>query len=486
MSTRVSPSFLAQELVALSKAGRYADAVQAFEAARLAGSPSANVYTAVTAMTAATRLGDSAFAETAFAWLQATGQAHSPYAWTALLRARKSDWRAALDGLGAMRAAGVCITGHAVTAVLAACCAGGAEGCAAAVPLFDDSLLDALDDVDSHLCAAFITLFGRLRDATAVRRVWAWAAERGCEVDSHLFCAFMAALLRAGDARHAARVFQTSPTPASAHCYATGMRALSAAGVPSAVAATEAAFARMLAAGVTPTKHCHAALLGCYARAGQADAALGALDDALAGCGGLEPPPAVCTHLAMAACARVGRLADAMHLLDRLQQAGAADVCSYSTAMLAAAVAGSPETGEQVFAAMARARVVPNDYTFTALISAHGAAARTATTAAEALACARAARGVRDRMKAYGLVPSIHVFNACLSACEAARDDSAALVVYQELVDQGVAPNQATRRLMAIVGKRGVDSVNAAQSSLTAISALGAALLATLINRGFL
>ena len=472
--------------MALSRSGRYADAVTAFEAARLAGALSANVYTAVTAMTAATRLGDSAYAESVFAWLQATGQAHSAYAWTALLRARKADWRAALDGLAAMRAAGVSVTGHAVTAVLAACCAGGAEGCAAAVPLFDDSLLDALDDVDSHLCAAFITLFGRLRDATGVRRVWAWANARGCTVDSHLYCAFMAALLRAGDARHAARVFQTIPTPPSAHCYATGMRALSAAGVPSAVAATEAAFARMLAAGVAPTRHCHAALLGCYARAGQADAALAALDGALEGCGGLEPPPAVCTHLAMAACARVGRLEDAMHLLARLQEAGAADVCSYSTAMLAAAVAGSPETGEQVFAAMARARVVPNDYTFTALISAHGAAARTATTAAEALACARAARGVRDRMKLYGLVPSIHVFNACLSACEAARDDSAALVVYQELADQGVAPNQATRRLMAIVGKRGVDSVNAAQSSLTAISALGAALLATLINRGFL
>ena len=457
-----------------------------FDRARASGSPSANLHTAVTAMTAATRLGDTEYAEAVFAWLSTAGHAPNEYAWTALLRARRADWRAALEGLAAMRAANVRVNRHAVTAVLAACCGGGPEGYAAAVPLLESCLIDALDDdVDSHVCAAFITLFGRLRDATGVRRVWALARRRGCLVDSHLYCAYLSALLRAGDARHAAKLFMSTSPPASAHCYATGMRALGAAGMPDTAVNAEAAFQSMLAAGVVPNAHCHAALLGCYARVGDADGALRALDGALRDLEN-EAPPAVCTHLAMAACARCGRYLDTKRLLARLQASGCADVCSYSTVLMAAAVAALPEEAERVYAAMITAGIAPNDYTFTALIAAHGAAARDAATSTEAAACARRARGVRDRMRAHGVRPSVHVYNALIAACEAARDDNAAVALYEAMLADGVGPNTSTRRLMAIVGKRGVDSVSAAQSGLTAISARGAALMATLISRGFL
>ncbi len=433
-------------------------------------------------MSLAGRAGQRAYAESTFAWLRSAGHAPNVHAYTSLLRAYGSDWRAALSLLDGMQAAGVSPNAHTLSACLAACCRGGTDGAAAAVPLF--STLATSLPVDAHLCATFITLFGRLRDAEGAQRVWAWAGRQGVRVDAHLHCAYLTALMRAGAAQEAAHAFRAMPVPPSAHCYAAGMRALGAAGLP--VELVRAVLDDMRVARVPPTPHVYAALMGAFARDGDADGALALLQEGHLQQEGL---PAVCTHLAMAACARAGRVADALTLLERLRSARAADVVSFSTAMLAAAVAAAPDEAERLYAQMLADGIRPNDYTFTALIASHGGAARAAASRRDsrsAAACLRRARAVRDRMALARVMPSVHTYNAWIAAAEGAVDDGAALGDYESMRAAGVAPNKHTRALMAIVSRRGAEQITAAQSSLTALSAVAAALAAALIQRGWM
>jgi pentatricopeptide repeat protein len=482
----------AQELVALGRGPRWREALARFEALRAHG-PAPNVHVTTTVIAIAARHGRADFAAAAHAYLRASRLAPSAHTYTALARARggAGDWRGALALLDEMDAAGVAPTAHTAAALLAACARGGAEGAAAAAPLFRRVAAEVpASQVDPHLVATCLALFGRLGDARGAQRVWAWAAAAGVPPDAHSHSALLAALLRGGDAASAARHFrQLRPRPRSPHVYAAGMRALAAAGAPAAEAV--AAFAAMRAAGVAATPHCYAALLASHSRDGDADAALALL--ATMRSDGVAAPTAVCIHLAMAACAKAGRVADARALLATLRAGPPplrADCVSYSTAILAAAVAGLPAEAEALFEEMVADSIAPNDYTFSALISAHAAAARAAAAqpggAAAAAAALRSALGCRSRMAAAGVVESVHTWNACIEAADGAREWGRALLLHAAMRRAGVEPNAATRALMAAVGQRGADDVAAAQSRLAAVSAAAAGLAAALIQKGWL
>ena len=477
---------LNSQLQALGRGPSWRSGLALFDAAMAAGAGTVNAHTATSALSVAARRGDVAYAERLFAAFPVLGLQPSAHTYTALVRARGGDWRAALGTLEEMRAAGLPPNAHALSAALAACSRGGAAGAAAAVPLFaelggGEGGASGRVAVDAHLASAFLTLFGRLKDGDGAAAVWALAMGSGVEVDAHLHSAYLTALLRCGRAETAAQAFQDIPTPPSPHCYAAGMRALGAAGA--SPLAVRAVYDSMEQRQVPQTPHCVAALMAVLAHAGDAAGALHLLRESRLL---QEGPPCVCTHLAMAACARAGRLDDALRLLRRLVEAQAADVVSYSTAVLAAAFAARPDEAERLYAAMRDARIQPNDYTFTALIAAHGAAARATAGGREAAAYLRRARAVRDRMRQQGVSPSVHTFNAWIAAAEAARDDECALHEFRAMQHAGVAPNAHTRQLMAVVTRRGTEQIETQQGQLTAISAVAAALAAALIQRGWM
>ena len=479
----------------LGKSSRWRDALKRFDAL-CDGGPAPNVHVCTTAISIAARHAHGAAAAKVYAYMRRCGVVPTTHTYTALVRARGStgDWRGALAVLDEMDAAGCAANGHTAAALLAACARGGADGAAAAVPLFQRmaSALPA-SEVDAHLVSCFITLFGRLGDAAGAQRVWAWAASAGVAADAHTQCAYLTALLRAGAAPAAARHFRTlrAQAAASTHVTAAGMRALAAVRAPTEE--VEAALHALVAAGGTASPHCYAALLAAHARACDAAAALQLLEDMRAGRAGAPEPTLVCANLALSACANAGKWGEADALLRSLRDGPHTlrpDVVSYSTAMLAAAAAGEAAVAEQQYEWMVADQVAPNDYTFTALISAHGAAARAAAAStggtAAAAAALRAAMGCRARMASAGVAPSVHTFNALIDAADAARDWGAALRVHATMRVSGVPPNAVTHALMAVVGQRGADDVAAAQTRLAAVSAAAATLAAALIQKGLL
>ena len=484
-----------QELVLLGKSSRWRDALTRFDTLCERG-PAPNVHVCTTAISIAARNAHGAAAAKGHAYMRRAGVAPTTHTYTALVRARGNtgDWRGALALLDDMDASGCVANGHTAAALLAACARGGADGATAAVPLFQ-RIASSLppSEVDAHIVSCFITLFGRLGDAAGAQRVWSWAASAGVVADAHTQCAYLTALLRAGAAPAAARHFRSlrAQAAASTHVTAAGMRALAAVRAPTEE--VQAALDALVAAGGAPSPHCYAALLAAHARAGDAAAALRLLEDMRAGKAGAPPPTLVCANLALSACANGGEWREADALL-RALRAGPPelrpDVVSYSTAMLASAAAGEAALAEQQYEALLADEVAPNDYTFTALISAHGAAARAAVTsaggAAAAAASLRAALGCRGRMASAGVAPSVHTFNALIEAADAARDWGAALRVHAAMRVSGVPPNAVTHALMAVVGQRGADDVAAAQTRLAAVSAAAATLAAALIQKGLL
>ena len=455
------------------------------------------VHVATTALAIAARHGESGFVDDTYAWMVEQGLQPTPHTYTARVRACGADWSRALALWQEGRAAQLPLSSHTLAAVLASCSRGGAEGAAAAVPLFSflESGRGDDDEVrrDAHLYTCFLQLFGRLGDVQGVQRVWA-AANRllppeEAESDAFLHCAFLTALLRCGAAREAASAFDALPCPPSPFCHAVGIRALGAAGRGGE--ACQAAWERMRAEGVQPSPHCFAALLGCHARNGDADSALHTLAEALSASGAAsEPPPAVCTHLAMAACARAGRLEDCLFLLSQLKNSGSADTCSYATALLGVCVAGAPaRKAQSLYQELKAAGLKPNDYVFTALAAAHGGEARRAEEGGrrwEARGCVDKALAVEKLAASAGVRPSVHLYNALIAACEGAGAFDRGMGVASRMRLARVQPNNATRQLLAVVGRKGGEKVDAQQEVLTSLSVAGAALAALLIQRGFI
>jgi len=489
-----------QELAALGRGPGWRAALSRFEQLR-AASPEclASVHVITTALSVAARHGERRFVDDTFAWMCGRGVAPTAHTFTALVVACGSDWRAALRRWAQAREAGAARSAHTLTAVLAACARGGAEGAAEAVPLF--AWVEAARPTDggadwaadAHLYTAFLQLFGRLGDAAAVQSVWSRAADalgrEALAADAHAHCAYVTALTRCGGARAAARFFRSSPVPPSPFCYAAGLRSLAAAGrgLGEARAAWEEAAAR----GIPATPHLHAARLAVCVRHGAGAEALEALSEFQEGLpgGACEPPPAVCTHLAMAACARDSRLPDCLALLERLRAAGAADACSYGTAMLACALSIDPGRAEALLAQMAADGLAPNDYAFTALAAAHGACARREAEAGRggaARAAARRARRVEARAAAAGIPPSVHLLNALLAAAEAAGEDEEAVRCFERARARGVRPNAATRALVEAVARRGRQAVEKQQVMVTQFSVAAGALAALLMQRGLM
>ena len=489
----------AQELLELGRGPHWRDALARFEALCAAG-PQPGVHVATTVIAIAARNGESQSARAAFDWLLASGQAPTAHTYTALMRS--CDWRGALRVLDEMQAAGVEPTAHTAAALLSLCARGGAEGATAAAPLLarlQGTLLQSPAEgglLDAHLLACLLALFGRLRDPAGAQRVWRAALAATVAPDAHAHGAYLTALTRAGDAPTAARHFRAlrrddDAIAGAPFVAAAGLRALATCGA----SASELSdiLECLEAEGAAPPPHCYAAVLGAHCRAADAAAALLLLRRM--GANGICPPTLVCIHLAMAACARAGHWADADALLQQLRKrqlpeagpaAFAPDVVSFSTAMLAAAVAGHPAIAERQWEELSVARVAPNDYTFTALIGAHAAAARTAASPPLRMLALRNALSVQRRMAEHGVPPSVHTYNALIDAADSACDFGRALALAGDMRAAGIPPNAATASLLAAVGQRGAKDVAAQQSRLAAVSAAAAALATVLIQRGLL
>lgn len=61
---------------------------------------------------------------------------------------------------------------------------------------------------------------------------------------------------------------------------------------------------------------------------------------------------------------------------------------------------------------------------------------------------------VATRLRASGVPMTVHVYNGLIAACERAQLWDKALALQQEMEAEHVAPNPATRELLAEVGRK--------------------------------
>lgn len=274
------------------------------------------------------------------------------------------------------------------------------------------------------------------------------------------------------------------------------------------------------------------ALMAAHERAGRADDAVRVLSRAAAL--GVAPN-AVLFNTALAALGRRGRFDEALALFEAMPFSPP-DAVAHETLVAAAGVAGRPADAEAAFERLLAAGHAPRDYAFCGLIAAHSAAGdlksalavreRYAAAAAEAAAKARRQQqqhaigggllsGVRSALSfgkrsspassspafaavagaaagaaasaaalATPAVPSVHVYNALLAACERARAWDDAVTVAEGMRRDGVAPDADTARLLQAVGRGGVGAVEDAQLAAAALSAALAAAGGLLMRTG--
>ena len=212
------------------------------------------------------------------------------------------------------------------------------------------------------------------------------------------------------------------------------------------------------------------ALMAALERAGQASACVGVLDRARAL--GIAPNT-VMANTALAALGRVGRWREAEAAFAAMPEA-ARDGVSHETMVAAYGLAGEADRAEAALAALTAAgHGPPRDYAWCGLIAAHSVAGDW-----------RAALGVRDRMAALGVRPTVHVYNALLAACERGQQWDRAVAIQGEMAGDGVAGDSLTARLLAAVGRGGVSAVEDTQLAVAALSAALAAAGGLLIRAG--
>jgi pentatricopeptide repeat protein len=213
------------------------------------------------------------------------------------------------------------------------------------------------------------------------------------------------------------------------------------------------------------------ALMAALERAGQARPAVRVLDRARAL--GIAPN-AVMHNTALAALGRVGRWREAEALFNALPDAGR-DGVTHETLVAAYGLAGQADRAEAALARLVAAgHGPPRDYAWVALIAAHSVAGDV-----------RSALGVRDRMAAAGVAPTVHVFNALLAACERAQRWEAAVSIQAAMAAAGVPGDALTARLLAAVGRGGVSAVEDQQLAAAALSAALAAAGGLIMRAGF-
>ena len=205
-------------------------------------------------------------------------------------------------------------------------------------------------------------------------------------------------------------------------------------------------------AGFVERKLMHAA------RYGRADDALRLLDELVAG--GERISSTKAHNNAAAACARAGRYAEAISLLDRLRERGGKwDAHSYSTAVTAHGKQGEWERSLDLLRSMERAAASPEGATSSSDTGGADAADGSTNTPAKHPApnefvygaaigaCANAGRWeeslqLLEQMAERGLPPTIRCYNGALSACDKARQPEAAYTLVMAMHASGRKRNR--------------------------------------------
>jgi pentatricopeptide repeat protein len=154
-------------------------------------------------------------------------------------------------------------------------------------------------------------------------------------------------------------------------------------------------------------------------------------------------------NIAMSACGKCGEWARAEIIFNEMNKYGVPpSAVSYSTLIAAYGAAGEEERANKRFKEMVDVSppLVPDDYTFVGLM------------------LAPAGRGdipmcleIKRQMPAYGVKPTVHVYNELMRAADVAARYELAVEFYQQMIVRGITPNVTTEELLRGVGRKGVD-----------------------------